>query len=234
MMALAKMPGWQERALVLVLAAPALVLWLPNPTTARHFFFVVLAACLALALYLERSPTGTLRRTLFLAAMLVAANQLVAELVRPAIVEHYPWSFESPVTRRAAQRVPLGAFSLDQPANQALAALEREEAIRLAQQAPRRLLVLSASDEYLIAHFIARYPYLRWTEYQWNGVYVTELRGGSRAIVIIDKGSGWPRDVTGAALARAEWRDLPVYEQRTTMSRYDRTPVPQERHFELR
>jgi hypothetical protein len=63
---------------------------------------------------------------------------------------------------------------------------------------------------------------------------VTELTGGQRSIVIVDKASGWPRDVNAEALARPEWRELPVYEQRTTVSRYDRTPVPAVRRFELR
>jgi len=224
---------WRERSLVTVLALPALVLWLPNPTTARHFFFVVLAGCVALGLKLARSATGDLARAVLIAVAIVVANQLLAELVRPAIVARYPWAWESPVTRRAAQRVPLGAFAPDQQANQTLAALQREEAVRLAQQAPRRLLVLAGADEYLIAHFIARYPDLRWSESLWNGAFVTELASDTRRIVLLDKASAWPRDLTPQALARAEWRGWPVYVQRTTPSRYDRTAVPAPRRFEL-
>ena len=234
LLAFVKLRAWQDRALILLLAAPALVFWLPNPTAARHFFFPVLAACLALGLYAERSARTTLPRTLLLAVLIVAVNQAIAELVRPLIVARYPWSYDLPVARRAAQRFPIGAFSLDQRANQAFASLEREEAMQLARQAPRRLLVLAGSDEYFIAQLLAHDPQLRWTESVWNGIYVTELAGGQRSIVIVDKASGWPRDVNGEALARPEWRELPVYEQRTTVSRYDRTPVPPVRRFELR
>src|SRR5205085_1087427 len=118
------------------------------------FFFPVLAACLALGLYAERSARTTLPRTLLLAVLIVAVNQVIAELVRPLIVARYPWSYDLPVARRAAQRFPIGAFSLDQRANQ--------------------------------------------------------------------------------ALASPEWQELPVYEQGATVSRYDRTPVPPVRRFELR
>jgi hypothetical protein len=228
-----RLGAWRERSLVLLLGAPALLLWLPNPTVARHFFFVVLAACVALGLKLARLRQGDLARAALIAVAIVVANQLVAELVRPAIVAHYPWSWEAPVARRAAQRVPLNAFAADQPANQALAALQREEAVRLAAQAPRRLLVLAGADEYFIAYFVARYPDVRWSESVWNGAFVTELASDTRRIVLLDKASAWPRDLTPEALARPEWRDWPVYVQRTTPSPYDRTAVPAGRRFEL-
>jgi hypothetical protein len=230
---------WRLRAererlvLLLVLAGPALAFGLPNPSAARHLFFAVLAACIALALYIERSPAASLRRALLVAVALVAANEVLAELARPLIVARYPWSYDPPVERRAAQRVPLGAFLPDQRANQVLARLERDEALELAAGAPRRLLVLAGADEYFIAHFIARYPELRWHERQWHGTYVTELASAERAIAIVDKSSAWPHDVSAEALAQSEWRDWPVYVQRTIASRYDRTPLPAARRFAL-
>lgn len=216
--------------LFLVLALPALAFWLPNPQPARHFFFVVLAASLVLATWLgARSPA----RALVLALLVAVANQAIAELLYRPIVTHYQWSY--PVAgRQPTQQVPLGAFMPAQRANQRQAALEREEAIRLTAQAPQRLLVLADDQHYLIAHLLATYPSLRWSEKTVNGILYTRLESPRRAIVLVEKYSAWPRDVTREVLADPSWQAWPVYVQPFTVSRYDKTDVPRERRFALR
>lgn len=217
--------------LVLVLALPALLFWLPNPQPARHFFFPVLGACLVVALWLDRHFRST-AAMLALSLTLVAANQLAAEALYAAIVSRYPWSYPS-AGRQATQQVPLGAFAPAQRANQAQAALERDEARRLAAHAPRRLLVLADSQHYLIAHLIAADPQLEWSERIENGVLFTRLRSPRHSLVLVEKYGAWPRDVTAEVLADPRWQDWPVYVQPFTVSRYDRTEVPGARLFVL-
>lgn len=219
--------------LPLVLGLPALIAWLPNPHPARHLFFPVLALCLLLGLRVSARLATTPARAALAAIVIIAANQIAAELARPLIVPHYTWSYPEVAGRRATQRVPLGAFALDQRANKERASRERREAIALASHAPRRLVILGDSQHYLIAHLIAADPGLKWSESAWNGLVLTELASAQRTIVLIEKSRGWPRDVTAEALDEAAWKDWPVYQQPSTVSRYDKTPVPAARKLDL-
>lgn len=213
--------------LLLVLALPALAFWLPNPQPARHFFFAAMAASLMVAAWL---PGRTATRAVVLAALVVAANQVIAELLYSPIASRYPWSY--PVAgRQPTQQVPLGAFMPAQRANQRLAALERDEAVRLAAHAPQRLLVFADDQHYLIAHLVAADPLLKWSERTVNGILYTRLESPKRSIVLVEKYSAWPRDVTAELLANPAWQSWPVYVQPFTVSRYDKTEVPRERRF---
>ncbi len=233
-LAVAAFAAWRLRFdrrlhLFLVLALPALAFWLPNPQPARHFFFVVLAGSLIVAAWLgDRSAA----RTLILALLIAVANQGIAELLYSPIVSHYQWSYPT-AGRQPTQQVPLGAFMPAQRANQRLAALERDEAVRLAAQAPQRLLVFADDQHYLIAHLIAADPALRWSESTVNGILFTRLQSPKRSIVLVEKYSAWPRDVTAEVLGDPAWQSWPVYVQPYTVSRYDRTEVPQDRRFAL-
>jgi hypothetical protein len=227
---------WRHRGmyLALVLAAPALALWLPNPQPARHFFFVVLAICLFLALRLDDWLKGNHRHLLLAGCAVVIGNQVVAEVLHPVVVAKYSWSYPSVTERRATQQVPIGAFPFDQRSNQQLASLERDEAIGLARQAPERLLVLADSQSYIIAHLLEAHPGLAWREWQWNGITVSELKSPEREIVLLEKLSGWPKDVAAEVLGASAWKNWPIYVQPTTVSAYDRTPIPAERRFDRR
>jgi hypothetical protein len=218
--------------LPLVLAVPALALWLPNPQPARHFFFTVLAACLFVALWLV-GRQGHPKRVLAICILIVLANQLIAEVARPIVVSGYAWSYPLLTERRAIQHVPLGAFPLDQPANQALADVQRREAALLAQQAPERLLILADAQNYLIAHFIAADNALKWSETRWAGVPITQLESADRSITLVQRYSAWPRDVIGEILDAQRWREWPIYVQPSTVSRFDKAAVPEERSYRL-
>jgi len=217
-----------------LLALPALVLWLPNPTPARHFYFVVLAGCVLAAVLLCRGLKESVNRALLTALMLVAMNQALAEAINPFIQRHYAWSYQAIAARRATQQSPLGFFPLDQRANQKLAAMEREEAMGITAHAPARLVVLGHSQHQMIARLIARYSDLKWQEYTWRGIIIEELKSPSREIVLVDNLSGWPADVTRLVLSDSPWRDWPVYVQPTTVSQYDKTPVPAAQRFVAR
>lgn len=214
----------------LALALPALAFWLPNPQPARHFFFAVLAASLIVGAWLAGK---TVARTVVLALLVAVANQVIAELLYSPLVSRYQWSYPA-AGRQPTQQVPLGAFMPAQRANQQQAALEHDEALRLSIQAPQRLLVLADSQHYVIADLIAADPALKWTEQTLNGILVTRLESPSRSIALVEKYSAWPRDVTAEILASPDWQTWPVYVQPFTVSRYDKTPVPENRRFTLR
>jgi hypothetical protein len=222
----------RARALVFgaLLAVPALLLWLPVPQPARHFQFAVLGVSLCLSMMVCQRLSSL--RTVVLAALAIAlGNQLLAEWLRPAIISRYTWSYPSHIERRATQQVPLGWFPSDQRANQMNAELQRSEAQRIAQSSPQQLLVLADSRHYLIAYLIAADQALRWTTGRSNGIVIDELVSDKRRIVLVEKYSAWPRDVTAESLANAQLQHMPIYVQPSTVSRYDVTPIPKERIY---
>lgn len=227
--------GWRGRDLWLpaVLAVPALVLWLPNPQPARHFFFVVMAACLLTSLWLRKAKFS-FARLMALSLGIALTNQVIAEATRPLIVTRYDWSYPLMTDRRATQQVPLGFFPLDQRANQTVAAIERQEAMDLATRLPPRLVILADFQHYLVAHFLVRDPRLEWSEFAHQGILFTKLRSPERTIVMAQKYDVWPRDAGAEILAAEAWQRWPVYVQQSTLSRFDKARVPTERQLHLK
>jgi len=216
-----------------ILALPSLAFWLANPQPARHFFFPVLGFSLITALWLEARWRSS-GRVVAVSVLIVAANQVLAEVTRPLIVDHYAWSYPALTDRRATQRAPIGFFPLDQRANQAEADVHRHEAMLLARQAPQTLLVLTDFPHYMIGNLVAADKQLRWTAAMWHGTLVNELRSPTRTIVIVEKYHVWPHDIVPEVLAESRWRAWPIYVQPSTVSRYDTTPIPDERRYRLR
>jgi hypothetical protein len=214
------------------LALPAFLFWVPVPEPARHFFFVVLALCLAAGLWLSalaRRPA----HALLAAVGLVLLNQAIAEAVHRPLVAAYDWTYPRLGDRRVTERAPTGAWIPDQQAQRQVAEALREEAVALAAAAPPRLLILADQPGHLIAELIARHPDLRWMESAGNGLEYTRLTSPGRDYLLVRKNSIWPRDAVAAVLENDAWQALPVYLQPATVSRFERTPVPPERTFEL-
>src|SRR5436190_7176856 len=73
------------------LIVPSALAWLPNPQPVRHFF--VLALGIAMFLAWRLTPSIAHRRALWLtAAVVIAGNQVLAELAYPLVVRHYDWA----------------------------------------------------------------------------------------------------------------------------------------------
>lgn len=217
-----------------VLALPALILFLPNPQPARHFFFPVLAVCLFAALLLEQ----WLKKTHFvlgISALIAVFNQIAIELAHPFIVSHsnYVQNYPSVTERRFSPAAPSGNFYSDQIAMQVNDDAERNEAILLAKSAPPKLLILADHDYYMLAHFLVRYPELRCSYGKIDGISYTQLSSGNRSYVYIEKYMAWPEDISAEALKNNGWQDWPVYVQPFTKTQYDRTEIPSSRNFNL-
>lgn len=215
-----------------VIALPALVLWLPNPMPARHFFFVTLAAAWLCGYALATLPLK--RSAISLAAAcvaLVVANQVVAELAYGSIVRNYAWSYEPVGARRATWQVPLGFAWRDVEANVQGGEALVEEARLLAATARDRTLIFADNVHYLAAYIVAADPTRRAHSTAEGGVYLLELSSGGRRIVLIEKYNAWPTDVQAAYLADPRFADWLVYVQPSTRSRYDVAEIPPHRRL---
>ncbi len=228
------MPNPLLRPLLIPLFAlilPSLLFWISIPQPARHFIIPVLGLCLLLGLLLaNRLRTQT--QALVLGFLLVAANQTVAELVlRPLIVKHYPWSYQSDSARRTSQRMTLGFFPLDQQGNIAAEALLKQEAIQLATQAPEKLLILADSKFYIVAQLLAADPQLRLQASKVGNFDALLISRPGRNIYMVEKYTSWPKDVLAEILTLPEFATYPVHVQKATLSHYDKTPLPAARQY---
>lgn len=221
-----------EIFLLLILALPSLALFIANPMPARHFFFPVLAVCLAVSLLLARWQPSA-KWLLGASLAIVIGNQVVIELIRPAIISrsNYALNYPSLTERRFTPAAPSGAFVLDQPAMIVNEDGERSEAIRLAAQLPQRLVVLADHSFPLVAHMLAKDTSLRAQYQETNGVKYLKLTSPEREIVVVQKFPTWPKDLTADVLNESAWQGWPVYVQPSTLSPYDKTKIPSGREF---
>jgi hypothetical protein len=217
----------------LALILPSLLFWIAMPQPARHFIIPVFGLCILLGVLWSpklRNP----RHALLLAALLVMANQLVAEfLLRPPIVSQYHWSYHSDGVRRVSQRMPLGLFPLDQKGNLAAEAVLKNEAMQMARKAPNKLIILGDNKYYLIAHLLATDPNLRLNKVKIGNFNALSLSHQGRIVYLLEKYTAWPKDVLSEVLNLPEFMDYPVYVQKTTATSYDKTQVPAGRKFVL-
>jgi len=158
----------------------------------------------------------------------------MAELaVRPLIMKYYQWSYKVDGLRRATQYVPLGLYPLDQQANMAVEANSRQEAIKLAAKNPVRIVILADTKHYLIAHFLAQDPALRLSKSRVGPFDALLLSKNGRSIFLVEKYSVWPRDVLAEVQALPEFSAFPLYVQKATISRYDKTQIKPARAYTL-
>jgi len=216
---------------LLALALPGLLFWLPNPQPSRHFALPVLALDALIGL-LYADHFKTFKRAVLLGIVLVLANQIAAELARPLIIAKYQWPYATE-GRRATQQVPLGGYLLDQSANHKMQEKFRAEAVKLAMGAPQDLIVLADGQSYLIAWQLAFDPTLRLSQSQIGGFQALLLGNAKRHIYFIDKNNYWPKDVLAELLPALpeNLRQTPIYVQPITVSRYDHSTVPPERLY---
>ena len=222
--------NWPLVLTALVLVLPVLLFWLPKPLPARHFILPILGLYLLLGQWWSGKLLNQ-KQALVLAAVLIAGNQAAAELTRPWIINAYEWAYSANGIRRATQQAPLGLFPLDQRANMASEAVLKQEAIRLTARNPSKLLILADAEFYLIAHLVAQDPALRLTQTKVGPANAWLLSRPSgqpaRQLYLIEKNSFWPGDILSVIQTLPEFADYPLYVQKATISRYDKTsPAP--------
>lgn len=223
-----------EIYLFFALAIPALLLFLPNPQPARHFFFPVLAVCWLAGIAINRWQSSWLP-SLGIALATVVLNQGLLEFAHPYIVAraNYVQNYPSLTERRFTPSAPSGAFIPDQIATQINDEAERQEAIVLAKNAPDHLVILADHNNSMLGYLLAAYPDLRSDYGESNGIPFIRLQSATKTVVVMEKYQAWPKDITAEVLQDKAWQDWPVYVQPSTKSRYEQTEIPAARAFKL-
>jgi hypothetical protein len=219
-------------ALVLV----PLVFFDPNPMPTRHFMLTLAGLSILIAIFLT-SGLGLRRITALAAAVLLgAANQVLAEAVRPPLLAaeqaHSPYRPIWP----GYQVLTHANVGWEWQRHDALVERRRLwQALgdRLPTACQNHTLILSDEDSQLFSRLYA------------GGVPVTarpvtvhhmlgevgERRG--KTFLLLSKMNTWPVDAVGTMLADPAYDDYKIFEDPYTMSKYDRTSIPSDRlaHF---
>lgn len=221
-------------ALVLggIVAGPSLLFWLPNPFPARHFLFSIFGAYVILSACAEKLMPS-IARAILMGMVCILANQFCAELAYPILVRSYNWTDQVLIdNRRPNQSIPLGAFPLNQRANQAKEALYRREAIDFANTNPIRVLFLADTQDYIMSHLLLRDSGLRIEQTSIAGFKANVLANEQRQIFLISKYEQYPKDGLAEILAIPEFATWKIMEQRLSRSRYDKTALPSDRAYD--
>ncbi len=221
-------------ALVLggIVAVPSLLFWLPNPFPARHFLFSIFGAYVILSACAEKLMPS-IARAILMGMVCILANQFCAELAYPILVRSYNWTDQVLIdNRRPNQSIPLGAFPLNQRANQAKEALYRREAIDFANRNPIRVLFLADTQDYIMSHLLLRDSGLRIEQTSIAGFKANVLANEQRQIFLISKYEQYPKDGLAEILAIPEFATWKIMEQRLSRSRYDKTALPSDRAYD--
>ena len=215
-----------------IVAVPSLLFWLPNPFPARHFLFSIFGAYLVLAAFAEKMMTS-IARALLIGMVCILVNQVCAELAYPILVRSYNWTDQVLIeNRRPNQSIPLGAFPLNQRANQAKEAIYRREAIDFADTNPTQVLFLADTQDYIISHLLLRDSTLRIEQASIAGFKTNVLANEQRQIYLISKYERYPTDALAEILAIPEFARWKIKEQTLARSRYDKTILPSDRAYD--
>jgi hypothetical protein len=230
--------GYRYISVLEILAAGSLVIlsllmWLPNPTPARHFLFLTLAVAVACGILFGRR--SSLPIALAVAAGIPIATQLADELSYRFVVAHYDWTFPSLTERRATMAVPMGLFTRNHRANQARAGYFRKEGqlLRDICNSRGKLLVVADEPYYYLMALAENDPQMHLSERKVSGATALGAKSASCETAVVTKYVAWPRDVVPDLLADATYEGWPVYYQELTRGRYDKTGLPADRAVQL-
>ncbi len=152
----------QPRAQLLAIAAlviPTALFWLPVQGVPRHLLPITLAAAIFVALGLSRNLRP--RAALYVALLVVLANQILPELAYPLVARYYPWSNPHLTGRRISDGLPFGAFPMDQRAKQQTYVGFRDEGRAFADTCSGKVLALAEESEFILMYLIGQDPSVR-------------------------------------------------------------------------
>ncbi len=209
----------------------ALVVWIPNPTPCRHFFYALLALGELVALGASRW-LGTMK-VVGLAVLIALANQVVAEVLYRPVARRYPWLYPATAPRRATGAVPLGWFLPNHSALGQVVVGLRAEGREVARAQARDIVVFADNDSYLILGLLEGGGLTAWVDTVEAGFRATRIERPGQTFHLVQKAPHWPRDVAAEYLAADPFPGAKVYVQPLTRSRFDRAPVPGARELKL-
>jgi hypothetical protein len=205
----------------LILIIPTLLLWLPNPQPSRHFLFAFLGLAILMG---NIMPLAFPKQwhAIIAATAIVIANQLIIELLHPAIVSRYEWSYPQIGERRSTYGVPIGFFPLDHQANQKNFAAFRDEGRAVAKMTDPHVLIFGDEIHYILISLLD----------SDSNVIVSKVDSPPGAVIIkrdhqkfelIPKQINWPSDTVAEYIASHDVSAKTVYVQPYTISKYDQS-----------
>ena len=215
--------SYRDVIAIAALILPSAAFWLPNATPARHLLFLTLGVALLVALMLTH-----MRRLAIACLSLVVANQALAEITNPIVVSQRDWVYVRP-PERAAPYMPMGAFFLDQPANQEYLARFRREGKELARVCDGAVVLMMDEAHYLMMAMVDRYPGVELTSIETLGLSAYEAVTDGCRMRAVHKWNGWPHDAVPDFLASEEYRGWRFYYQELTRGKPDKALIPAER-----
>jgi hypothetical protein len=207
------------------------VFWIPNPTPARHFTFVLLGLAVLAAIGTARTFRPGNLGALAAGIAIVLANQAVAEAVRPIILGHLHSQYlQFPERDRITGAAPVGSFTRHH-----MGLVERREVLTnlgraiAASHEPRLLVVSSYLFQFESLLFVPGAD-TRITERisigPFNGIKL--VRSG-QSFVFVDPFLIWPRDPIAIILADPRLNEYRIFQDPYSLSAADKTPVPADR-----
>jgi hypothetical protein len=214
---------------ILALAMPSLAFWLPNSTPGRHLILVTLAIALAIALILTEAARP--QWAIAAAAVLVIANQAIAEVSHNALEQNYQWTFPLLTARRATQSVPMGLFPLDHEAKQESFMLIRNEGRTFARSCSGKVLAFAEEPHYMMLSLAELDRSMRFRTVHVGDTRVIQARGAQCSVDFVEKAAAWHRDALREFLEAGYDVGWPIYFQESRRNPSDRTQVPEERRY---
>lgn len=235
---LARDPDWLKTLIfgVNVLAPVSLIafgaiFWLPNPNPARHFTFVLLGLAVLAALGIVRKFRLGRFNALAVGIVIVLANQVMAEAVRPTILSRLHSQYLTfPEHDRTTGAAPVGSFIRHHAG-----IAERREVLTnlgraIAASHETRLLVVSSYLYQFESLLFSPGVNTRITGPVSIGPFTgLEIIRGAQSFVFVDPFHIWPQDPIAVILADPELKQYRIFQDPYSVSADDKTAVPADR-----
>jgi hypothetical protein len=216
----------------LVIMLITLFFWLPVGVNARHFIAFLFGACVCIALVFARlHPERS--KSLQMAVMVVVFNQLLAEALRPAFLEHHASAYLSiPDAKRTFSDAPLGWEWNHIATLQQRHRLYDAWAARLENVCEDKVVVMMDYDdqEQALVRLYDAVPMPKIDLLALEGFKRTESAAkDGKTFVFVTKGDVWPADPLADILKMPELATYKILIDPYTLSAYDHALLPRRR-----
>jgi hypothetical protein len=229
------LPGTLNLLAPVSLIVIGVVFWMPNPSPARHFTFVLLGFAVLTAVgIVQRFPFGNLG-AIAAGAAIVLANQALAEAVRPVILRNLHSQYLNfPERDRTTGAAPVGSFVRHHPGM-----VERQEVLTklgrmISASCESRLVVVTSALFQFESLMFEPGADTRITGLmrigKFTGIKVTR---GNQVFVFVDPFLIWPGNPMDLILNDTQLNGYKIFQDPYSLSAADKTPIPADRSANL-
>lgn len=203
------------------------VFWIPNPSPARHFTFIIFGISIILGICIvKRVRVGNLGATAAGIAI-VFANQALAEVVRPIVLRHlHSVYIHVPEHNPTTGTVPLGSFFRHRDSLVERNAVLTKLARMVVGSCEPKILILSSNGPLMAGlmfapagppstDFVAIGPY--------SGLRVVR---NNQTFLFVDPYLIWPQDPVTVIMNHPELDGYRIFRDPYSLSSYDKMPIP--------